>query len=110
MHFSETSLQRSASSEPLPNECANEGCMVGRLVTSTRVRTRWRRGEFFVMQLSCRRNLHVTRPPSMYSSDSQAMGRIGESFTRLIQTAHRGARLEPVSRLIETAISAALRH
>ena len=26
---------------------------------------------------------------SMYSSDSQAMGRIGESFTRLIQTAHK---------------------
>jgi urease subunit alpha len=26
---------------------------------------------------------------SMYSSDSQAMGRVGESFTRLIQTAHK---------------------
>ncbi len=33
--------------------------------------------------------LHDMGVISMYSSDSQAMGRIGESFTRLIQTAHK---------------------
>ncbi|HLG10995.1 MAG TPA: urease subunit alpha [Dehalococcoidia bacterium] len=33
--------------------------------------------------------LHDLGVLSMYSSDSQAMGRIGESFTRLIQTAHK---------------------
>ena len=33
--------------------------------------------------------LHDLGVISMYSSDSQAMGRIGESFTRLIQTAHK---------------------
>ncbi len=33
--------------------------------------------------------LHDMGVLSMYSSDSQAMGRIGESFTRLIQTAHK---------------------
>jgi urease subunit alpha len=33
--------------------------------------------------------LHDLGVISMYSSDSQAMGRIGETFTRLIQTAHK---------------------
>ncbi|HEY3107534.1 MAG TPA: urease subunit alpha [Chloroflexota bacterium] len=33
--------------------------------------------------------LHDLGAISMFSSDSQAMGRIGESFTRLIQTAHK---------------------
>jgi urease subunit alpha len=33
--------------------------------------------------------LHDLGVISMYSSDSQAMGRVGESFTRLIQTAHK---------------------
>lgn len=33
--------------------------------------------------------LHDLGVLSMYSSDSQAMGRVGESFTRLIQTAHK---------------------
>ncbi|HLF78327.1 MAG TPA: urease subunit alpha [Dehalococcoidia bacterium] len=33
--------------------------------------------------------LHDLGALSMYSSDSQAMGRVGESFTRLIQTAHK---------------------
>ncbi|MBO0705809.1 MAG: urease subunit alpha [Candidatus Dormibacteraeota bacterium] len=33
--------------------------------------------------------LHDLGVLSMYSSDSQAMGRIGESFTRLFQTAHK---------------------
>ena len=33
--------------------------------------------------------LHDMGVLSMYSSDSQAMGRVGESFTRLIQTAHK---------------------
>jgi urease subunit alpha len=33
--------------------------------------------------------LHDMGVISMYSSDSQAMGRVGESFTRLIQTAHK---------------------
>jgi urease subunit alpha len=33
--------------------------------------------------------LHDLGVISMYSSDSQAMGRIGESFTRLFQTAHK---------------------
>jgi urease subunit alpha len=33
--------------------------------------------------------LHDLGVLSMYSSDSQAMGRIGESFTRLVQTAHK---------------------
>ena len=33
--------------------------------------------------------LHDRGILSMYSSDSQAMGRIGETFTRLIQTAHK---------------------
>src|SRR4029079_9755770 len=33
--------------------------------------------------------LHDLGIISMYSSDSQAMGRGGESFTRLIQTAHK---------------------
>ncbi|MGE0058359.1 MAG: urease subunit alpha [Dehalococcoidia bacterium] len=33
--------------------------------------------------------LHDLGVISMYSSDSQAMGRVGETFTRLIQTAHK---------------------
>src|SRR5919197_507526 len=33
--------------------------------------------------------LHDLGVIAMYSSDSQAMGRIGETFTRLIQTAHK---------------------
>ena len=33
--------------------------------------------------------LHDMGIISMYSSDSQAMGRVGENFTRLIQTAHK---------------------
>ncbi len=33
--------------------------------------------------------LHDMGVISMYSSDSQAMGRVGENFTRLIQTAHK---------------------
>ncbi len=33
--------------------------------------------------------LHDLGVLSMYSSDSQAMGRVGESFTRLVQTAHK---------------------
>jgi len=33
--------------------------------------------------------LHDLGVISMYSSDSQAMGRVGENFTRLIQTAHK---------------------
>ena len=33
--------------------------------------------------------LHDRGVLSMYSSDSQAMGRIGETFTRLFQTAHK---------------------
>ncbi len=33
--------------------------------------------------------LHDLGVLSMYSSDSQAMGRVGESFTRLMQTAHK---------------------
>jgi urease subunit alpha len=33
--------------------------------------------------------LHDLGALSMYSSDSQAMGRVGESFTRLVQTAHK---------------------
>ncbi|HWO94320.1 MAG TPA: urease subunit alpha, partial [Dehalococcoidia bacterium] len=33
--------------------------------------------------------LHDIGALSMYSSDSQAMGRAGESFTRLLQTAHK---------------------
>jgi urease alpha subunit len=33
--------------------------------------------------------LHDMGVISMYSSDSQAMGRVGETFTRLIQTAHK---------------------
>ena len=33
--------------------------------------------------------LHDIGALSMYSSDSQAMGRVGESFTRLFQTAHK---------------------
>ncbi len=33
--------------------------------------------------------LHDLGALSMYSSDSQAMGRVGETFTRLIQTAHK---------------------
>ncbi len=33
--------------------------------------------------------LHDLGVLSMYSSDSQAMGRVGETFTRLIQTAHK---------------------
>ncbi len=33
--------------------------------------------------------LHDLGAISMYASDSQAMGRVGENFTRLIQTAHK---------------------